>query len=75
MFQTVWLLGVGLKTGWDVSRELRDWWRRGQRGAVQMLGMLGGSLLILVLVGWPVVALGINASVLAKSNRASGDDD
>ena len=70
VFQVVWLVFVGGKTAWDLWRDLRGWWGRGGGPAVgKMLGVGVGLLGCVVLVGWPAVALGFNASVLAKNNR------
>ncbi|RPB24712.1 hypothetical protein L211DRAFT_837091 [Terfezia boudieri ATCC MYA-4762] len=70
VFQVVWLVGVGGKTAWDLGWELRGWWRlRGDFGVLNMLKMGVGLLGCVLLVGWPAVALGVNASVLEKRNR------
>ena len=70
VFQAVWLVGVGGKTAWDLWWELRGWWRVAGGASVQrILGMAVGLLGCVILVGWPAVALGVNATVLEKRNR------
>ncbi|KAF8455701.1 hypothetical protein BGX38DRAFT_1266981 [Terfezia claveryi] len=70
VFQVVWLVGVGGKTAWDLWWELKGWWRvRGGPRVGNMLKMGVGMLGCLLLVGWPAVALAVNASVLEKRNR------
>ncbi|KAF8426242.1 hypothetical protein EV426DRAFT_715602 [Tirmania nivea] len=70
VFQLVWLVGVGGKTVWDLGWELRRWWSMdGGTKVKKILGIGVGLLGCIILVGWPALALGFNATVLAERNR------
>jgi len=73
VFQIIWLFLIGLRTSWDLSKVLRQWSDRVGSGMTKVIGLLFGGLLMVTLVVWPLVALGVNASVAAKASKNDYD--
>lgn len=69
IFQSIWIIGVGAKTAWDLWRELMHWWQRTPKGPAGALGFALGLVVVVVLPVWPIVALSVNASVLSAANK------
>ncbi|KAF8470029.1 hypothetical protein BDZ91DRAFT_34326 [Kalaharituber pfeilii] len=69
IFQVVWF-GISVRLAFLLwAQVLGLWAARGISSLRRVLGALGGALVAFIVVGFPIVALGLNAATVAKGER------